>query len=348
MSANNKKLPFFEELKRRNVYRVGVAYAVLTWLILQVIDTITPIFSLPDFAPKLVLSILAVGFPAVMLFAWAFELTPEGIKREKDVDRSQSITSNTGQRLDKITIGVLVIVVAMLLADKFFLSDAPIPVQVVSTSDAPESAVVEDETPSIAVLPFVNMSDDKSSEYFSDGLADTMLHMLAQVTEIRVAARTSSFQFRDQSMDISKIGEQLNVATVLEGSVQRAGEKIRVTAQLIDVENGFHLWSGNFDRNLNDVFAIQDEIADEVVAALKISLLGEVAGTMDRDQTDNIDAYTEYLLGLNALSESSTNGFTRAVDHLQTAIKWDPDYARRLVNFGAYVSDHGGVWCHGY
>jgi TolB-like protein/Flp pilus assembly protein TadD len=184
------------------------------------------------------------------------------------------------------------------------------------------------------VLPFVNMSDDKSSEYFSDGLADTMLHMLAQVSEIRVAARTSSFQFRDQAMDISKIGEQLNVATVLEGSVQRAGDKIRITAQLIDVENGFHLWSGNFDRDLEDVFAIQDEIANEVVAALKVSLLGEVAGTLDRDQTENIDAYTEYLLGLNALNKSSTENFNRAISHLQAAIELDPNYALAWSTLG--------------
>ena len=340
MSADNKKLTFFQELKRRNVYRVGVAYAVLTWLILQVIDTITPIFSLPEFAPKLVLSILAVGFPAVILFAWAFELTPEGLKREKDVDRTQSITGNTGQRLDRITIGVLLIAVGMLLVDKFFLSDAPAPVQIATENSAQEEeVVVEDETPSIAVLPFVNMSDDKSSAYFSDGLADTVLHMLAQISEIRVAARTSSFQFRDQAMDIDKIGEQLNVSTVLEGSVQRAGDTIRVTAQLIDVENGFHLWSGNFDRDLNDVFAIQDEIANEVVAALKVSLLGEVAGTLDLDQTENIDAYTEYLLGLNALNQASTESYSRAVSHLQAAVEFDPNYARAWSTLGRTYLD---------
>ena len=336
MSSDNKKTSLFEELKRRNVYRVGVAYAVLTWLILQAIDTVSPILSLPEFAPKLALTILAIGFPAVLLFAWAFELTPEGIKREKDVDRSQSITSNTGQRLDRIIIGVLVIAVGMLLVDKFFLAGVPQAQteQVVATSEVPAAVAEEDETPSIAVLPFVNMSDDKSSAYFSDGLADTMLHMLAQISEIRVAARTSSFQFRDQAMDISKIGEQLNVATVLEGSVQRAGDKIRITAQLIDVDNGFHLWSGNFDRDLDDVFAIQDEIANEVVAALKVSLLGEVADTLDSDQTENLDAYTEYLLGLNALNESSMENFSRAIAHLQKAVEYDPNYARAWSTLG--------------
>ena len=176
------------------------------------------------------------------------------------------------------------------------------------------------------------MSDDKSSTYFSDGLADTVLHMLAQVREIRVAARTSSFQFRDQSMDISEIGNQLNVGTVLEGSVQRAGDKIRITAQLIDVENGFHLWSGNFDRDLNDVFAIQDEIANEVVAALKISLLGEVAGGMDSDQTDNLDAYTEYLLGISDLSDDNLRNIVERDCSSSKSRRTRPQLCTRLVD----------------
>ena len=340
MSSDNKKISFFEELKRRNVYRVGVAYAVLTWLILQVIDTVTPILSLPDFAPKLVLTILVIGFPAALLFAWAFELTPEGIKREKDVDRSHSITSQTGQRLDRITIGVVLVAIGILVVDRFLLPEEPAAQALAETAEAAAETAdaAEEDVPSIAVLPFMNMSADESSTYFSDGLADTMLHMLAQIPEIRVAARTSSFQFRDQSMDITKIGDQLNVATVLEGSVQRAGDKIRVTAQLIDVDNGFHLWSGNFDRDLNDVFAIQDEIANEVVAALKVSLLGDAAATMDRDETKNIDAYTEYLLGLNALNQASTENFRRAVVHLQKALEYDPNYARAWSTLGrAYI-----------
>lgn len=343
MSNDKEKLSFFEELKRRNVYRVGVAYAVLTWLLLQVVETVSSILSLPEFAPKIVLVVLVVGFPIALLFAWAYELTPEGLKREKDVDRSQSITNDTGQRLDRITIVVVLLAVAILLVDRFVLTDAPAPapIQAVAEDAAQEEVAEADETPSIAVLPFVNMSDDKNSEYFSDGLADTMLHMLAQVRDIRVAARTSSFQFRDQSMDISKIGAQLNVATVLEGSVQRAGDKVRITAQLIDVENGFHLWSGNFDRNLEDVFAIQDEIAKEVVAALKVSLLGEVAGTLDRDQTDSLDAYTEFLLGVSDLNNTNSEKLRSAVTHLQKAVEHDPQYARAWSTLGyAYWSIH--------
>ena len=227
MSSDKQKLSFFEELKRRNVYRVGVAYAVLTWLVLQIVETVSSILSLPESAPKTVLIVLVIGFPVALLFAWAYEITPEGIKREKDVDRSASITNHTGVRLDRITIAVVVLAVVILLVDRFILTEVPAPIQVVAEDNVQEEVVEKDEGPSIAVLPFVNMSDDKSSAYFSDGLADTMLHMLAQIGEIRVAARTSSFRFRDQDLAISEIGEQLNVATVLEGSVQRAGDKIR-------------------------------------------------------------------------------------------------------------------------
>jgi TolB-like protein/Flp pilus assembly protein TadD len=330
LTTNNNNNSFFQELKRRNVYRVGVAYAVVTWLLLQILDTVAPIIDLPAWAPRLVLTLLIIGFPVAMLFAWAYELTPEGLKREKDVDRSQSITSHTGQRLDRIIIGVLLVVVGLLLIDKFLLTESAAPTVTVAAS----AIVPTDSGASIAVLPFVNMSADASSTYFSDGLADTVLHMLAQVRELRVAARTSSFQFRDQTLDIADIGKQLNVGAVLEGSVQRAGDKIRVTAQLIDVSNGFHLWSGNFDRNLDDVFAIQDEIASEVVAALKVSLLGAPIEKLGNDQTDNIDAYTEYLLAISDLNAPSSESLALAVAHLQEAVRLDPEYARAWSSLG--------------
>ncbi len=339
--TDNNNSSFFEELKRRNVYRIGVAYAIVTWLFLQVIDIVAPIFDLPDSAPKLVLTLLAIGFPVALIFAWAYEITPDGIKREAEVDRSQSITNRTGRRLDSLIIGVLVVAVGILLVDKFMLSKSSEPAESteIVAEDAPAATAEPDTAPSVAVLPFINMSADESSGYFSDGLADTVLHMLAQVRELRVAARTSSFQFRDQTMDISKIGEQLNVGAILEGSVQRSGDKIRVTAQLIDVSNGYHLWSGTFDRDLVDVFAIQDEIASEVVSALKVSLLGEVAERLNRDQTDNIDAYTEYLLAIGELNVSTSESLTNAVGHLQAAIRLDPEYARAYSSLGrAYIA----------
>ena len=325
---------FFAELKRRNVYRVGIAYAIGSWLLLQVIDVVEPIIGVPDWVPKLILVMLAVGLPLALFFAWAYEMTPEGLKREKEVDRTESITRETGQRLNRVIIGVLVVAVSLLLLDRYVTHgpEQHAPETVAETEVTSE--VVETAAPSIAVLPFANMSADESSTYFSDGLADTLLHMLAQIREIRVAARTSSFQFRDQNTDITQIAEALNVGTILEGSVQRAGNKIRVTAQLIEADTGYHLWSGNYDRDLDDVFAIQDEIANEVVAALKVSLLGETAEKLTQHDTDNVDAYTEYLLGINEVNEFSFGSLPRAEQRLRNAVDLDPGYAMAWAQLG--------------
>ena len=328
----------FAELRRRNVFRVGFAYVIMAWLLLQIVDIVASIINPPDWVAQSILLLLGVGFPIAVFFAWAFELTPEGIKLERNVNRSQSITNKTGRRLDLVIFGILVIAVGWLGYDKL-TPDMP---------DVAEEIVADDidESPSIAVLPFVNMSADESSAYFSDGLADTLLHMLAQIRELRVAARTSSFQFRDQSMHVADIGQQLNVSTVLEGSVQRSGDKIRVTAQLIDVSNGYHLWSGNFDRELNDIFVIQDEIAAEVVAALKLSLLGEEVEKLQTYATDNIEAYTQYLLALPEIETYTFNSLTSAINHLQSSIALDPAYAPAYVSLAmAYhgLQDTGAI-----
>ena len=327
---------FLQELKRRNVVRVGVAYVVIAWLRAQVAELALDSFDAPTWVMKAILLVLALGLPLALFFAWAFELTPDGIKKEKDIDRSQSITQQTGRKLDFFIIGVLLIAVGYFTYDKFVLLPEATDSATASAQSGPQATSGEEK--SIAVLPFANMSGDESSGYFSDGLADTVLHMLAQVADLRVAARTSSFQFRDQAMGIGEIGRQLNVSSVLEGSVQKSGDKIRVTAQLIDVSNGYHLWSGNFDRNLSDVFAIQDEIASEVVAALKLSLLGESAESLTQDHTDILDAYTEYLLAVSDLNAIGTDNLTSAVTHLQEAIRLDPDYARAYSTLGrAYL-----------
>lgn len=324
---------FFSELKRRNVYRVGIAYIVVAWLALQALDIVVPILRAPEWFSQLILILLVIGLPFALIFAWAFEMTPEGLKREKDVDRTESITHETGQTLNRIIIGVLAVAVGVLLIDKFFLGDASVePVAGSATSEAFE--VTTTSSPSIAVLPFANMSADESSVYFSDGLADTLLHMLAQIREIRVAARTSSFQFRDQNTDIKEIASALNVRTILEGSVQRAGNKVRVTAQLIEADTGYHLWSGNYDRDMDDIFGIQDEIANEVVAALKVSLLGESVEKLKKHDTDNVEAYTEYLLAINDLSQFSFESLGRAERHFREAVRLDPNYALAWARLG--------------
>lgn len=331
----NKNNSFFAELKRRNVYRVGIAYIVVAWLVLQALDIIVPILRAPEWFSQLVLILLVIGLPFALIFAWAFEMTPEGLKREKDVDRTASITHETGQTLNRIIIGVLVVAVGVLLIDKFFLGEAQTdPVAGTGTSSSEAFEVTATASPSIAVLPFANMSADESSAYFSDGLADTLLHMLAQIREIRVAARTSSFQFRDQNTDIKEIANALNVGTILEGSVQRAGNKVRVTAQLIEADTGFHLWSGNYDRDMDDIFGIQDEIANEVVAALKVSLLGETVENLKRHDTNNVEAYTEYLLGINDQSQGSFESLSGAERHFREAVRLDPNYALAWARLG--------------
>lgn len=329
---------FFSELRRRNVYRVGIAYLIAGWLLLQVVDVVEPIIGMPGWVAKFMLVLLAVGLPLVLIFAWAYEMTPEGLRRERDVDRSQSITHETGRRLDRLIMGILVVAVGLLLADKFLLRDEAPP-----AGAATDTATVDEapgvSTPSIAVLPFVNMSADESSAYFSDGLADTLLHMLAQIRDLRVAARTSSFQFRDQNTDITKIAEALNVGTVLEGSVQRAGNKIRVTAQLIEAETGYHLWSGNYDRSLDDVFVIQDEIANEVVSALKVSLLGDSADKLVEHETDSVEAYTEYLLAINDGNQYSFEALRRAEQRFRNAVRLDPGFALAWARLGQLYLD---------
>ncbi len=315
---------FFSELKRRNVWRVGIAYVISSWLFLQVLELVASLAGAPEWIGKFFLGLLVIGLPIALVLSWVYELTPDGVKREKDVVRDRSITHETGARLNKITIGVFVIAVVWVVADRVLLNATP--------ANEPPPAVREEivatepADKSIAVLPFMNMSDDSGAGHFSDGLADTVLHKLAQIQTLRVVARNSSFQFRGQNVDIREVGNQLNVATILEGSVQAAGNQIRVTAQLIDVANGYHLWSGNFDRELDDVFAIQDEIAEEVVAALQVSLGDEDAARLARRDTGNVDAFREYSIALRAMDEFSFESLDRALAHLDRAIEIDPQY----------------------
>jgi TolB-like protein len=321
-SANSNKkavMSFIDELRRRNVFRVGIAYAIATWVLLQITEVITPILDLPDWAPKLIFVILAVGFVPALIFAWAFELTPEGIKKEKDVDRSESITHHTGRKLDFAIIAVLVLAVGLLLADRFSGKPAPDAEQVTSKS--------------IAVLPFVNISSDKEQEYFSDGITEEILNSLASVKELKVAGRTSSFAFKGQNQDLRRIGELLGVDHILEGSVRKSGTTVRITAQLVQVEDGFHLWSDTYDRELTDVFAIQDEIATEILKQLKAQLLDEAQPAIVSQRTDP-EVYDLYLLAKQRLYERTRPTIESAVELLDRAIVIDPDYAPAYAQRG--------------
>jgi len=319
-------MSFFDELKRRNVIRVAIAYGVASWFILQLADVVLENIEAPGWVMQAIMLVMAIGFPLVIIFAWAFEMTPEGIKKEKDVDRSQSITSQTGRKLDRAIIGILVVVVAYLLVDKIILQDHPLATAEPTPTVTAEPAAVEDTSPSVAVLPFVNMSGDQENEYFSDGLTETLLHMLAQLPELRVAARTSSFAFKGKDTGIAEIASTLGVAHILEGSVQKSGDRVRVTAQLIRAEDGFHVWSQNYTRPLNDIFAIQDEIATDVAGALDSSLLGGATSTLRGVETTNLTAYESYLKGLEQQAIYSYGSLSIAEDHFKQALVRDFEF----------------------
>lgn len=305
-------LSFFAELKRRNVFRVGIAYGIATWALLQITDVITPILELPEWTPKLIFVILAVGLVPALIFAWAFELTPDGLKKEQDVDRTQSITKDTGRKLDFAIIGILMLAIGMLLVERY-------------SGEKPEVAINE-VTKSIAVLPFVNMSSDEEQEYFSDGITEEILNSLATIKELKVAGRTSSFAFKGRNEDLRKIGDTLGVEHILEGSVRKSGTTVRITAQLIQVKDGFHLWSATYDRELTDIFAIQDEIAAEILKQLKAQLLGEELEALVSQRTDP-EVYNLYLRAKQLIYNRTAPAIESAVASLDKAIAIDPQYA---------------------
>ena len=316
-------MSFIKELKRRNVFRVAIAYAIAAWLLIEVSATTFPMLRLPEWAATLVAALLIIGLPVALIFAWAYELTPEGIKKEKDVVRSESITHMTGRKLDFIIIGVLAIVIAFLLADKFFLSEST------KTSD---SEIIASGR-SIAVLPFVNISSNKEQEYFSDGITEEILNALAAVKELKVAGRTSSFAFKGQNQDLRRIGASLGVEHILEGSVRKSGSTVRITAQLVQVEDGFHMWSQTYDRELTDVFAIQDEIAAEILKQLKARLIDEEREVLVSQRTDP-EVYDRYLLARQRIYGRTRQTIELAVELLDQAIAIDPNYAPAYAQRG--------------
>jgi TolB-like protein len=277
----------FSELKRRNVVRVGIAYVVLSWVVLQVGDVLFDTFGTPDWVGKTLAVLLVLGFPFACLFAWAFEMTPEGIKKTAEVDASASIPHSTGHKLNIVIIAALVAALGYFVWERQGLVE---PDTVVS-----QSAVGEK---SIAVLPFVNMSSDEEQEWFADGLTEEILNALARTPDLLVASRTASFQFKGQNTDISAIAKTLGVAHILEGSVRRGGDRLRVTAQLIRASDGFHLWSETFDRKPEDVIAIQEDVAFEIASALETAMDPEALKQMVSAGTASVAAYEAYLEGL--------------------------------------------------
>jgi TolB-like protein/tetratricopeptide (TPR) repeat protein len=315
---------FIAELKRRNVLRIGAAYLVFGWLVLQFIDVVFPMFDIDEALGRPILALLIVGLPVAIILAWVFEITPDGIKKEKDVDRTQSVTDQTGRLLDRVVIVILIFAVGLLLYDKFYLQD-PAETEIVA-----EGPLLD----SVAVLPFVNLSGKDENEYFSNGLTETLLHMLAQLPDLKVAARTSSFAFKDKDVDVREIGASLGVATVLEGSVQRSANTVRITAQLIEVETGFHLWSETFDRDLDDIFSVQDEIASNVAGALRVTLLGASVANSGHTvslATNNAGAYEKFLMALEQKNIASYGSLPLAEGLFKEALSLDPNFCEATV-----------------
>lgn len=329
----------FSELKRRNVFRVGIAYIVIAWLIVQVLDVMLPTFGAPDWVQKVLILIVGLGLPISLLFAWAYEMTPQGVMKTEDVNRSDSITSSTGQRLNYVVIAVLI------MALGFFIWERQ---QLVvdsgsSVSDTIQSVADKNlDKRSIAVLPFVNMSSDPEQEWFADGLTEELLNSLARTADLLVAARTSSFKFKDSQDDIPTIAAALGVAHVLEGSVRRSGDRLRVTAQLIRAADGFHLWSQTYDRDPDDVIAVQEDLAIAIANALETAMDPAALAQMVSMGTSSVPAYEAYLEGLSLITKWSQTGeeslILEARNAFGIALELDPDFSKAYAAVADFYS----------
>jgi TolB-like protein/Tfp pilus assembly protein PilF len=302
---------FFAELKRRKVYQAAAFYAAASWLLVQIAAQIFPLFDLPNWPIRLIVIATIVGFPLAVALSWFYEWTPAGFRRESEAERSEAIARLVGQALDRHSA----------VTPKSPLANVP--------SSANEQ--------SIAVLPFVDMSESKGQEYFSDGLAEELLNLLAQLPQLRVIARTSSFSFKGKDVDVATIATALNVASVLEGSVRKSGNMLRVTAQLIRAADSTHVWSQTYQREMTDVFAVQDDIAREVVAALKVKLLPDQHMT-NVHRTGTTEAYDQYLLGQDVFRRGRYDDYQRALPAFQRAIALDPQYAPAYASLASAQS----------
>jgi TolB-like protein/tetratricopeptide (TPR) repeat protein len=323
----------FAELRRRNVFRAAILYVGAVWALAQGIAQLSPVVGAPEWVARWFLVAAIVGFPLWIAFAWFFEFTPEGLKRERDIAPGESITRHTGRKLDFAIIGVLAVAVVLLLTDRFVLRHGV-------NTDAAAASIPEIETdPSIAVLPMINMSDDKGNEYFSDGISEELLNLLAKVPKLRVIARTSSFSFKGKDTPIQDIARALQVAAVLEGSVRKSGDTVRITVQLIRAKDSSHLWSETYDRKLDDIFKVQDEIAANVVDKLRITLLGSVPRARRVDPR----VYPLLLQADALVSKSTAASVAQALALYQEALAIAPDEPRLWSGLGRlYISQSTG------
>ena len=308
---NPKK--FFAELQRRNVYKVAVAYGVVSWLLIQIATQVFPFFDIPNWATRLVIILLLFGFPVALVLAWAYELTPEGLLRTEEADSKNSTTRRTGRKLEFVIIGVLVAVIAIMAFHHYR------PAKPRSVADVPQK--------SIAILPFLDLSETRDQEYFTDGITEQIIDSLAHVHGLFVVARTTAFSFKNKNMDIREVGRQLGVNHVLEGSVRHGTGKVRVVAQLIDVANGFHLWSETYDSTEKDLLSLQSDVARKVASALQIELHLAEATQLAKPLTQNPEAYDCYLRGRYLLEKRTVDSTQKGRALFQEAVVKDPRFA---------------------
>src|SRR5436305_3340871 len=317
---NPKEL--FGELKRRNVYKVAVAYGVVAWLLIQIATQVFPFFEIPHWSVRLVVLLLILGFPVALILSWAFEITPEGIKRESEVSPNESITGHTGRRIVGLTI-VVAVIAAGLLGFELLRR-----VQI-ATSQQSEAATGSISEKSIAVLPFENLSRDPDNAYFADGIQDEILTRLSKIADLKVISRTSTQHYKSAPENLPAIARQLGVAHVLEGSVQKSGDAVRVNVQLIKAANDSHLCADTFDRKLTDIFSAESDIAKAVADQLRAKLTGEEEQVIAAKPTDNTEAYDAYLRGLAYTLKTlpSTPNALGAQKYLKEAVRLDPKFA---------------------
>ncbi|HKX57032.1 MAG TPA: hypothetical protein VJN01_13065 [Xanthomonadales bacterium] len=351
-------MSFFQELKRRNVVRMGIAYGVVAWVLLQFIDFALEVIDAPGWILQVFVLTAAIGLPIVLIFSWVFELTPEGLKRESEIDRSQSITPETGRKIDRIIIGALALAVVVLLADRFISSPSETEMgsepiseqqsQPVTTSEKVSEPISdpisEPAERSIAVLPFHAMSSGEDDEYFADGLTEEILNSLAQLPELLVTARTSSFAFKDQDLPVQEIAAQLNVRHVVEGSVRRSGERLRVTVQLIRAADGFHLWSENYDSTEQDTIAVQEDIAAKIAQALDVVLDDAKREAMRKAGLRDVPAFIALQKG-NELYENA-HGSGEQIPLLREANRYFEQVLERVPTYNAARRDHSDLYVH--
>ena len=335
-------MSFLEELKRRNVVRMAVLYGVASWLLLQMTDVLSSLLPVPAWAGSLVFMLLVIGFPIMLIVSWVYEMTPEGLKREKDVDRSQSVTTATARKINILIVVLLVVAIGLVALDRLIPHESSVAESPAitapdktsaaeSTSKVAQSAAAER---SVAVLPFANRSAQEGDIFFVDGIHDDILTQLARIGSLTVISRTSVEKFRGTTQSMKEIGEALGVSAILEGGVQRAGDRVRINVQLIDADTDEHLWADTYDRELNttNIFAIQSEVATAIATALKAALSPEEQKQLNTPQTGNMAALEAYFLGRQAMAKRTSASLAEAERQFQRALALDPDYALAYVS----------------